>query len=401
MSICLLVCCKNTKKNNDGKEIAVKINRGHYINTSIFCNEIEYINLGESSKNLIADISKLVKVSDTLYILDGKTQIIHKYTTKGDYISRFDRMGKGPGECVEISDFVVDTIKNWIYILDVGNPKIIVTDHNWNTIVEREKPGYFGKFEMVKSNTFIYYASNYINPDLFGNNQHYNLLVAKDDNSILNTHLPIVHINFHSSVHNQMVPTKGGVLVSPPIENEIYYANQDTCILKYKLNFKEYNPSIYHWQLFNEKENDPKTLYESFMSALDNINQVPQAIYINNMFENNSLLYFRFFLSSDNNYTSDGFYTVLHNKLTKNTLVGIPHNDIDYGLFGTPLAMFDDTLYTVIYPHSLKKRISQLTKSATKNPSLIPHIEKLNSLVEKNDEDLNPIIAKIAFKSEW
>ena len=401
MILTLLSSCVSHNNKTNGEEVVVDITRGQKLMMSDFSSGINYISLGNSNDNMVASISKLVKVSDTLYFLDEKTQIIHKYTTKGDYISRFDRIGKGPNECAVISDFVIDTINNRIEIIDVGNPKILTVDLNWNHISKREKPGYLRNFELIAPNTYIYYASNYIDPILFKKNYAANLILTDSCNRILKTYLPIFHKNYSSAAPNQMVRNNDGVLVATPLSNEIYFANGLECYVKYHINFSGYNVGKKFDYLSKIEDDDIEKLTSAFIGAIEESNKKTYATNITNVFEVGNNLFFQFFLSKDKEYSKNGIYIVVRNAQMGNTQVGIPENDIDYGLFGTPLAMFDDTLYTVIYPHSLKKRISQLTKSATKNPSLIPHIEKLNSLVEKNDEDLNPIIAKIAFKSEW
>ena len=396
--VVLFVECMSKSDQYKGEVLIVDIIRGKKLMMSDFSSGINYISLGKSKDNMVASISKLVKVSDTLYFFDEKTQIIHKYTTKGDYVSRFDRIGKGPNECAVISDFVIDTIKNRIEIIDVGNPKILTVDLNWNYISKREKPGYLRNFELIAPNTYIYYASNYIDPILFKKDHSANLILTDSCNRILKTYLPIFHKNYCSAAPNQMVRNNDGVLVATPLSNKIYFANALECYVKYHINFNGYNVGKKFDYLSKIEDDDIEKLTNAFIGAIEESNKDTYATNITNMFEVGNILFFQFFLSKDKEYSKNGIYIVVRNALLGKTQVGIPENDIDYGLFGTPLAMFDDTLYTVIYPHSLKKRVSQLTKSATKNPSLIPHIEKLNSLVDKNDEDLNPIIAKVAFK---
>jgi hypothetical protein len=393
-------CIRNNKP-IEGQEITVNIKRGESIQLSEFCASISYIILEQDRENFIGTINKLVKHADTLYIFDEKKNVIHKYNIRGTFSSNFSNYGKGPGEFIKISDFIIDTINNRIEIIDIGNSKIVTTDYNWNFLSQRKKPGYLKNFEIIAPNTYIYYASNYIDQTLFKNGQSKNIVITDSNNNILGTYMPIFHKNYYSSEPNQMVKCGNGVLVVTPLSNKIYFANKEEFFLKYLINFKRYNVDEKFDYLSKIDDNNIEELSNAFISAIEEGNKNTYATNITNMYEIDNNLFFQFFLSNDRAYSKNGIYHVVHNFISGKTLVGIPDNDIDFGLFGTPLTMDNDTLYTVIYPYSLRRRITELEDSVANNPDLVPHIQKLKQLAGSKTDEYNPIIARIAFKTYW
>jgi len=138
-------------------------------------------------------------------------------------------------------------------------------------------------------------------------------------------------------------------------------------------------------------ENSKENVSLAFQNLLNEINSNSYAMGIHNIYENDKILFFQYKL------TLDGTYTVLYNKLTKQIRSGKPENDLDYGLFGEPLALLGDTLITYIYPFKLMNRIKSMESDLLFGISNSKYIA-LKKLSDSMQEFENPIIAKFILK---
>jgi hypothetical protein len=126
-------------------------------------------------------------------------------------------------------------------------------------------------------------------------------------------------------------------------------------------------------------------------NVLREVNNNHYATGVCNVFENSKILFFQY------SVPWVGIYSVIFKKNTKQTLVGIPENDIDYGIFGQPIALLNDTLITYIYPYDLSARIKSMESSKSydvTNQKLI-RLKKMSSLLEETG---NPVIAKFVLR---
>ena len=336
------------------KEILVNFEQGAKIKLSSICPGLEYTYLESNELNLIASVDKTIYTQGKFYFLDKKLMKMFIYSKNGKLLSSMDKKGRGPGEYNYLNDFLVDTINQTIELLDDGNQKIIKTDLNFNYINERKKPGYLSIFAKLDSNIYIYFAQNYINPKLFKENESQNIVIIDSEENILNSFLPIKYKYMTASV-TQMTPYKNGYYVVPFMENEVYYATSNKCILKYRIKFNQHNkPDNFYDALHKIDEKDMRMVSQSKQKLWEILNQKGYIINIQNIFESSKFLYFQFVQNSN------PIYSVIICKRNGHILVGALENDIDYGLVGTPLTMIGDTLVSVIYPYELLKRIEKL-----------------------------------------
>lgn len=86
--------------------------------------DIRYIALETNDESLMGFPSKIIYRFNKFYILDCQSKSLFVFDSNGKFISKIHRLGKGPGEYINNSDFDIDNAGN-IYIWDSGTHKLI------------------------------------------------------------------------------------------------------------------------------------------------------------------------------------------------------------------------------------------------------------------------------------
>jgi len=97
--------------------------KGEAVLMSEFSDSIEYIFLETTDACLIDAIDKIM-IDDSLIFIFNKKQLLI-FNVSGKFERSIGKVGKGPGEYLEIIDFTINSRENKIYILDVGQQKVI------------------------------------------------------------------------------------------------------------------------------------------------------------------------------------------------------------------------------------------------------------------------------------
>ena len=82
-------------------------------------SNIRYVPLETIENCYLADVGKVVKNADFILVSDSEGNLF-QFTSSGQFIKRIGRRGKGPGEYLNITDFVVDDSFINIYINTLG-----------------------------------------------------------------------------------------------------------------------------------------------------------------------------------------------------------------------------------------------------------------------------------------
>lgn len=85
---------------------------------STVAEDIEYIPLERTSECIISGgISKICISSEDIFVFDFN--LCYRFNRQGKFRNRVGRIGRGPGECNRPTDIAVDTINQWVYLLDL------------------------------------------------------------------------------------------------------------------------------------------------------------------------------------------------------------------------------------------------------------------------------------------
>ena len=92
---------------------------------SDYFKNVQSIALEDVENGLIGKISKLIVLNESIFILDSSiAHCLFVFNREGKFIRKIGRIGKGPGEYSNLSDFTIDLDHNIIYVLDSHIQKI-------------------------------------------------------------------------------------------------------------------------------------------------------------------------------------------------------------------------------------------------------------------------------------
>ncbi len=132
-------------------------------NNKVNCMDSTYfINFKEvrlqSSKNAVVNqIGKIMEIDNKIYIFDSELNQIVVFDYCGNYIKTINKVGRGPGEYIRITDVTYDRNNNQILILaDTRNLLYYTKD---GVFIKREKLDYFYT-DIFTDSTYIYLCNS-------------------------------------------------------------------------------------------------------------------------------------------------------------------------------------------------------------------------------------------------
>lgn len=120
----------NDKVENSGSNVSEVFDNSEFKNTF---KKIGEITLKSTDKVILAGISKLKIDQNKIFVLDGKLKQFVIYDKNGNPLQVVNKTGKGPDEFLRVTDFAINSSGN-IFIVDVGNHKVLKYDSNLNFI---------------------------------------------------------------------------------------------------------------------------------------------------------------------------------------------------------------------------------------------------------------------------
>jgi hypothetical protein len=135
-------------------------------NKSIFLNdqfsEIQFINLETIDENLIRKVSDIRFINNKLFIFSqAPDNLVSIHSSYGRYNNSYRKIGRGPGDINYAASFDVDT--SYIYILDLGNRKVLRLTHDAFYYDELYlDDNLFHSIEVLKDNKMILF-NKYVN----------------------------------------------------------------------------------------------------------------------------------------------------------------------------------------------------------------------------------------------
>ena len=387
--VLFLPACNDPKSipESEVEEILVQTEIGKTMLLSEFCTEVSYRRLQTDNLNSIGTIDKMILHKNRIYILDSKTNKIFVYNKNGDFITQTNNNGRGPGEYLNISDFLIDSLNDNIELWDNGNKKLIKMDRDCNFLNEKPFSLYVDKFCKLSSNSYLYYACNYLNPEFF-DKESFNAIILDSSNNLISSHLPIKETRYLKlGENNAFVKYGNGVNIIIPFDNQLYHVSLNGSKAKYKIKFLNYNLPDDFLESYNKIDvNDRAGISMGGIQLFNEVNKNSYASGIHNIFENDKILFFQYRVPKVANFTT------IYSKKTKKVSVGIPENDLDLGLFGEPVTLNGDTLITYIYPSELIKRVKTMESSnSSKFSSKYLDLKKLSDSLQESE---NPILVK-------
>jgi hypothetical protein len=230
--ICCLFSCSKNEKVNPVEIIEIDIQNEIDVTKSLTTNYFKkrkIVKLETTAESIISQINRLILFEGKYYIFDMNSKSVFTFNESGKFISRIKRVGKGPGEYLQISDFTIDTKNKQIILLcDIPNC-LIYYDLNGNFL------------KQIKNNEYFRYITS--NDNYF----HFvNLLIKYGDKYIttqkeeLTTKfLPIekfVQNKDFYSIHPNIIKSSS-TYIFKVYDNVVYQITENEVLPKYQFNF--------------------------------------------------------------------------------------------------------------------------------------------------------------------
>ena len=110
-SILFCSCSNNASNNSQIIDIESAIGKGAIHNASEFLEDIRYIPLETTAASIIGDIRNIIIENEKIYVLTYN-DIITIFDINGKYLNTLNRIGRGPEEYLNISDFAINSRGN-------------------------------------------------------------------------------------------------------------------------------------------------------------------------------------------------------------------------------------------------------------------------------------------------
>jgi hypothetical protein len=115
----MIISCSNSDQKIN--KINIETKRIESIDSNKLISEIEVIPLETNDTSLISGIRKMIYWNNELFIFDRNQKQIMLFDIKGNFIRKLQRVGRGPGEYLDISDFAINPFNNNIEFVDGYN----------------------------------------------------------------------------------------------------------------------------------------------------------------------------------------------------------------------------------------------------------------------------------------
>ena len=142
-SLCMLGGCSNPNLipcNTNSVRIVVDPDEIHQNMDKQFASIFDscrYVQLETRMESLLGNISKVIPHNNRLYILDKSiTKSVFVFDIQGSWINTISRMGKGPGEYLEVTDIYIDPIDESLNLVCPANRKIMKFDQDGNNLIK-------------------------------------------------------------------------------------------------------------------------------------------------------------------------------------------------------------------------------------------------------------------------
>lgn len=125
---------------------------------------LEVIALETTDESLLGSVDKLIESNGNYYVLDYMRRCVLVFDGTGKFLRRVGKVGQGPGEYPELSDFIVDEKTGYLYLL-TSSSTVYAYDHIgnflWKRKVSDSQLWYLGSYEdgYVCSTNHLTYTS--------------------------------------------------------------------------------------------------------------------------------------------------------------------------------------------------------------------------------------------------
>jgi len=160
---CLIFTSCTSKKELPKINIGDALLGAENVDISSYIKEIKYIPLETSDSCMIGEIYAINKVGDLIYISDNNDNFF-VFNTKGKFIRKIGRKGRGPQEYYDIVGFTIDRKTEDIFLIGVGSLYRFSKNGDFRHVSRIEGNLQVGTFDNFNNLIFIF-PTRMVNPD--------------------------------------------------------------------------------------------------------------------------------------------------------------------------------------------------------------------------------------------
>lgn len=224
-----MACSKEVK---NGKTILLNGEETNQIKLSSLLHNHKYIPLETTDKSIIGYINKIQIHNGVIYILDAFfSKKLLAFDLNGKYLHSISQEGSGPGEYIDIMDFVISD--NNIYIL---NNRTSILEFDINGIFLKEKKLDFWVDFMFKNtiDSWVLITNSGKSP-----HNKSNLSITDKNYKIKKAFIESVYSEFNIQPFQQLCTYKDTNYFYLPMENIVYSITNDVLEKKYELKYPQ------------------------------------------------------------------------------------------------------------------------------------------------------------------
>lgn len=317
--IAILISCGGSSNDEPVTAVEIKLSEEkQYLMDSVYLDTLQHIIFLETNQHsVIRNIDRVFIHDNQIVILDASQGNVLVYDLEGNYIRNIQRLGKGPGEYLQVVDMFIDETRNEMLLL-CGRPyKILHLSFEGEFIRSTPIRRLYREFAMDSQNTYAYSLgdANATSADELFQVDVLNIDNGQPSDSWLKQSK---FSYFNHRTTGKAVNLSSSLLVSRHFDNSIYEIADGKLESRYSFNFEAHNfpKEIPKIDDFGEYVRSNKILY----TITDAVETAKAMIFQSNIgtfvFDKDNKILTRFIsgMRSSNFSFSLGDYQVIGNK---------------------------------------------------------------------------------------
>jgi len=254
ISLTLLASCNNsgqskksqtsqTENIGEGLRIDVDLTKQPVMYTSDLYDTMSYIPLETNPDCMIGTISQLLFIDNKFIISDDNTaKSIFVFDSKGKFLNKIGRQGRGPQEFDSPNDIVFNKYRNELIIWSNNDKKLLTYKPDGSFVSEVKLDWRIYALSVLDENTLILYFNNMVNTNI-AKGEEYNFVCIDLKGNVISRQVPFDSNNdkFSGPCQFSFEKYNDSLRFFYPYQNTIFNVYQDSLVPKYFINYGKQN----------------------------------------------------------------------------------------------------------------------------------------------------------------
>ena len=223
------------------KEILSSNKKKVLFDPSLVVKDFDLVALETTPEALVGNIDELFFDDEKIFVIDRRVaKSIFIFKQNGEFISKIDRVGRGPTEYFEIWDATIDKSQKHIIIEDLEGRKFQYYDYKGDYLFKKKMPFLFTSFEVLDSATMAFHTSRSYNIDFPGLHHKADITIGKVDGTVNFIHKSKTYRDdfTYSNYSHRISKFNNHVNFNPRYNDTIFRVTNNRLIAEYVLDFQ-------------------------------------------------------------------------------------------------------------------------------------------------------------------